>query len=36
MDIDEFVEAVAKAKFIQELEEDTMARAISKVFGDEK
>jgi hypothetical protein len=34
MDIDEFVEALAKARYIQEMEENIMARAISKVFGE--
>ena len=29
---DEFIEYVAKARVIQELEEDIVARAISKVF----
>jgi hypothetical protein len=36
MEIEEFLENVAKAKFIQKMEEDVMARAISKVFGEEK
>lgn len=36
MDIDEFIEALAKARYVKELEENLMARAISKVFGDKK
>jgi len=35
MDIDEFVETLAKARYARELEENSMARAISKVFGEE-
>ncbi|EJL38940.1 hypothetical protein PMI08_05224 [Brevibacillus sp. CF112] len=34
MDIEEFVMALARAKYVQELEENIMARAIYKVFGD--
>lgn len=34
MDIDEFMEALAKARYIQEIEENIMARAISKVFAE--
>lgn len=34
MDIEEFVLALARTKYVQELEENIMARAIYKVFGD--
>lgn len=34
MDIDEFLRALAQARYIQEIEENIMARAISKVFGE--
>lgn len=34
MDVEEFIEALAKSRFIQELEENITARAISKVFGE--
>jgi acyl-ACP thioesterase len=34
MDIDEFLRALAQARYIQELEENVVARAVYKVFGD--
>jgi len=34
MDIDEFLRALAQARYVQELEQDIMARAISEVFSD--
>ncbi len=34
-DIDEFLSFLAKARVVQELEEDIVARAVSKVFSDE-
>ena len=33
-DLDEFLDYVAKARFVQELEEDIVARAIAKVFSE--
>jgi hypothetical protein len=35
MNIDDFIEAIAKARIIQSIEEDMMSRAISNVFGEE-
>lgn len=32
--MDEFVRALAQARYVQELEEGVMARAIVKVFGE--
>ncbi|BFH15176.1 hypothetical protein J6TS7_50040 [Paenibacillus dendritiformis] len=34
MDMEEFIWALAQAKYVQELEEGVMARAIVKVFGE--
>jgi hypothetical protein len=34
MDIDEFLGALAQARYVQELEQNIMARAISEVFSD--
>jgi len=34
MDMDEFLKALAQARYIQQLEENVMARAISKVFSE--
>jgi len=34
MDIDEFCRTVAYARYIQEIEENILARAIGKVFGE--
>jgi len=34
MDIDEFLRALAQARYIQEIETDITAKAISKVFGE--
>lgn len=36
MDIDEFLKGVAKAKCLQEIEENIIANAISDVFGEEE
>lgn len=35
MDLDEFLGWVAKARYIQELEEGIQARAIARVFSEE-
>lgn len=35
MYLDEFIHALAQARFIQEKEENTLARAITKAFGNE-
>lgn len=36
MSIDDFIEAIAKARIVQNIEEDMMSRAISNVFGEEE
>lgn len=34
MDFEEFLRMLAQARYIQELEENVVARAVYKVFGD--